>query len=128
MGGQRRSPLRGFVRDVLVGLDDLEKTMEPLEKVRDFVWLLEGKFGSLEEGLKAMELDARERLVFVDLASTIEGATLALERISEQMHAMASHIEQLGSLGDSPQKPSQVEDSEETAQPEVESSLFPVHD
>jgi hypothetical protein len=70
------------VRDVLVGLDDLEKTMEPLEKVRDFVWLLEGKFGSLEEGLKAMELDARERLVFVDLASTIEGATLALERIS----------------------------------------------
>jgi hypothetical protein len=116
------------MRDVLVGLDDLEKTMEPLEKVRDFVWLLEGKFGTLAEGWKAVELDARERLVFVDLASTIEGATLALERISEQMHAMASHIEQLGSLGDSPQKPSQVEDSEETAQPEVESSLFPVHD
>ncbi len=101
--------------------------MEPLERLGDFLRLLGDKFVSFEEGANALEFSARERLFLIDLATKVESATWALERISEEMHTLASDIEKM-KAPDEPEEPGDVDGSEEAPQPEVETSLFPLRD
>ena len=87
-------PRYHLMRQLMVSLSELEETMEPLEELGDLARYLVHKFESPEEGVKALELDARERLLLVDLAYSIDSATRAIERVSDEMQILASNIDE----------------------------------
>lgn len=82
-----------MMRDLMASLSDLEETMEALQELANLSRALLQPFGSLHKEAKHLELDKQQRWAFIELADKIDGATRALDRISDEMQVLASAVE-----------------------------------
>lgn len=99
-------PRYRLMRQLMVSLSELEEAMEPIEELGDLARFLVHQLGFPEEGAKALELDTRERLLLIDLASSINSATQAIERVSDEMQVLASNIDKT----EPPREPNELGD------------------